>query len=63
VVETGYVFEVVKSGDQYTQKLLNKVNDIGQYGSLGETKAAKLGTLKGRWVGMTKESLTTALAN
>jgi hypothetical protein len=46
VVETGYVFEVVKSGDQYTQKLLNKVNDIGQYGSLGETKAAKLGTLK-----------------
>lgn len=63
VVETGYVFEVVKSDDQYTQKLINRVNDIGQYGSLGETKAAKLGTLRGRWVGMTKESLTTALAN
>ena len=40
MVETGYVFEVVRNGDQFTQKLVNKVNDIGQYGSLGETKAA-----------------------
>jgi branched-chain amino acid transport system substrate-binding protein len=63
VVETGYVFEIIKSGDQYAQKLISKLNDIGQYGSLGEAKAAKLGTLKGKWVGMTKESLTTALAN
>ena len=35
--------------------------NVGQYGSLGEARAAKLGTLKGKWVGMTRENLAAAL--
>jgi ABC-type branched-subunit amino acid transport system substrate-binding protein len=63
VVETGYVFQIVKNGDQYVHKLIDSVNDIGQYGSLTEQQAGKFGSLKGTWVGMTKEKLATVLAN
>jgi hypothetical protein len=63
VVENAYVYQIVKTGDQYTQKLIDTLQDVGQYGSLGEARAAKLGTLKGKWVGMTRESLGAALAN
>lgn len=63
VVETGYVFEIVKDGDQYTQRLIDTLPKIGQYGTIGQAKAAKLGKLKGKWVGMTKESLAAALSN
>jgi branched-chain amino acid transport system substrate-binding protein len=63
VVENAYVYQIVKTGDQYTQKLIDTLQNVGQYGSLGEARAAKLGTLKGKWVGMTRESLAGALAN
>ena len=63
VVESGYVFQIVKNGDQYAQKLIDTFNDIGQFGSLSEAQAAKLGTLKGKWVGMTRDSLAKTLAN
>jgi branched-chain amino acid transport system substrate-binding protein len=63
VIENGYVFEIVRNGAEYQQKLLDTIPEIGQYGSLGEAKAAKLGTLKGKWVGMTKETLPAALGN
>jgi branched-chain amino acid transport system substrate-binding protein len=63
VIENGYVFEIVRNGSEYQQKLIDTVPEIGQYGSLGEAKAAKLGTLKGKWVGMTKETLPAALGN
>jgi hypothetical protein len=61
VVENAYVFQIVKSGEQYVQKLIDTVPDVGQYGSLGEARAARLGTLKGKWVGMTRENLGAAL--
>jgi branched-chain amino acid transport system substrate-binding protein len=63
VIETGYVFQIVKDGDGYTHKLIDTLNDIGQYGSASEAQGAKFGTLKGTWVGMTKDRLATVLAN
>jgi branched-chain amino acid transport system substrate-binding protein len=63
VIETGYVFQIVKSGDGYAQKFIDAFDDIGQYGSASEAHGAKFGTLKGKWVGMTQEKLAAALAN
>ena len=63
VVENAYVFQIVKSGDEYVHKLIDTLNNVGQYGSLAEAQAGRLGTLKGKWVGMTRDNLPAALGN
>lgn len=59
VIGTVFVYQIVKDGDKYRQKLLQSAGGAKQLANytLEEMKAAHFGKLKGKWVGMTKEQL------
>jgi branched-chain amino acid transport system substrate-binding protein len=59
VVQNTYLFEVVKNGSTYGQKLVDTYKDTGQFWdrTQQQLEKIKLGTHKGQWVGMTKEKL------
>ncbi len=59
VVQNTYLFEVVKNGSNYAQKLLDTYKDTGQFWdrTQQQLERIKLGTHKGQWVEMTKDKL------
>jgi branched-chain amino acid transport system substrate-binding protein len=63
IVSSVYIYQIVKNGSDYTQKLLQTIPNAGQLSdyTVDELKAGKFGTLKGKWVGMTKDSVDKAL--
>jgi len=59
VVQNTYLFEVVKNGSSYGQKLDDTYKDTGQFWdrTQKQLETLKLGTHKGQWVGMTKDKV------
>ena len=62
-LENGYIYEMVKQdgGVGVGEKLLQTYPNLTQFGDLTEQESLRFpwGTLKGQWVGMTKEKLAT----
>jgi branched-chain amino acid transport system substrate-binding protein len=60
VVQNTYLFQMVKDGNTYGQKLLDTYKDTGQFWDRTQQQIdqLKLGTHKGQWVGMTKDKVT-----
>jgi branched-chain amino acid transport system substrate-binding protein len=60
VVQNTYLFEMIKNGNTYGQKLVDTYKDTGQFWdrSQPQIEKLKLGTHKGQWVGMTKDKVT-----
>jgi len=58
VVESMYIFQIVKNGSSYGRKVLATYKDITPFWDMGATGTTfPFGTLKGKWVGMTKAQL------
>ena len=59
VVQNTYVYEVVKNGSSYSQKLLDTYKGTGQFWDRTQQQIdrIKLGSHKGQWVGMTKDKV------
>jgi branched-chain amino acid transport system substrate-binding protein len=63
IVSSVYIYQIVKTGNDYGQKLLQTIPNAGQLSdyTVEELKAANFGKLKGKWVGMTKDGVDKAL--
>ena len=59
VIEDIYVFEIVKTGDSYTQKLLQTYPGVSKTWARGADEVTRFpwGKNKGKWVGMTGDKL------
>ncbi|HLQ32323.1 MAG TPA: hypothetical protein VK457_06520, partial [Chloroflexota bacterium] len=59
VVENIYLFQIVKNGDSYEQKLLQTYPSVSKTWdrSADDVKRFPWGKLKGKWVGMTADKL------
>ena len=59
VIENVYIFKITKSGSQYNRQILATYKDADPFFGIGRAKGATFpyGTLKGKWVGMTKAKL------
>jgi branched-chain amino acid transport system substrate-binding protein len=63
IVSSVYIYQIVKNGNDYSQKLLQTIPNAGQLSdyTVDELKAGKFGQLKGKWVGMTRDDVGKAL--
>jgi branched-chain amino acid transport system substrate-binding protein len=59
VIENIYMYEIVKAGDRYDQKLLDTYKDVSSAWDRSPDEIAHFpfGKVSGKWVGMTKEQL------
>ena len=59
IVQNYYIYQTVKQGDSFGQKLLDTYKDVSAAGKFTPEQhdKLKLGTHKGQWVGMTKDKL------
>ena len=59
IVQNYYVYQTVKQGTGFQQKLLSTYKDVSAAGQFSPDQHAKLkiGTHKGQWVSMTKDKL------
>jgi len=63
VIESMYIFQIVKNGNSYGRKVLDTYKDITPFWDMGATGTTfPFGTLKGKWVGMTKAQLAQITA-
>jgi branched-chain amino acid transport system substrate-binding protein len=63
IVSSVYMYQNVKNGSDFGQKLQDTVTNVGQTSdySIETLKAANFGKLKGKWVGITKDQVDKLL--
>ncbi|HEX6513021.1 MAG TPA: hypothetical protein VF157_12010, partial [Chloroflexota bacterium] len=59
MVESIYIFQIAKSGADYSRQILTTYKGVGSFFDIGRDKGTRLpyGSLKGKWVGMTNDRL------
>jgi branched-chain amino acid transport system substrate-binding protein len=59
IVQSYYIYQTIKQGNGFQQKLLDTYKDVGTTWQFNADQLGKLkvGTHKGQWVGMTKDKL------
>ncbi|HLG69824.1 MAG TPA: ABC transporter substrate-binding protein [Chloroflexota bacterium] len=63
IVQSYYIYQTVKQGDGFGQKLLDTYKDVSAAGKFTpeQHEKLKIGTHKGQWVGMTKDKLAAMI--